>query len=54
MEQIETDAQNQPFEDLRLCPSCYLVTWDDQQGPHSQQGVPMPRNLHSSSKKVEN
>ena len=54
MEQIETDAENQPFEDLQLCPSCYLVTWNDQQGPHSQQGIPMPKNPDSSPPKVEN
>jgi hypothetical protein len=54
MEQIETDAENQPFEDLQLCPSCYLVTWNDQKGPHRQQGIPMPKNLHHSPQQVEN
>jgi hypothetical protein len=54
MEQIETDAEEQPFEDLQLCPSCYLVTWNDQQGPRSQQGIPMPKNPHNSPQKIEN
>ena len=53
MEQIETAAENQPFDDLQLCPTCYLVTWSDQHGSHSQQGIPLPESLRSSPKKAE-
>ena len=53
MEQIEEDAENQLFDDLQLCPSCYLVTWSDQNGFHSQQGIPVPKNLTCLTKKGE-
>jgi len=46
MEQIETDIHNQPFDELQLCPTCYLVTWNDQRGLQSQQGIPMSKRLH--------
>ncbi|MEO8051053.1 MAG: hypothetical protein ABI833_11620 [Acidobacteriota bacterium] len=41
MEAIETDIVDVPLDDLRLCPNCYLVTWNDQRGHHTQQGVPV-------------
>jgi hypothetical protein len=53
MEQIETDVENLPFDDLQLCPTCFLVTWTDQDGSHSQQGIPLPKSLRSSPKKAE-
>jgi hypothetical protein len=42
MEEIDTDLAEVPFDDLRLCPNCYMVTWNDERGHHKQQGVPVP------------
>lgn len=53
MEQIETSIGTQNIGELRLCPSCYLVTWKDQNGSHSQQGIPVPKTLRSQIKKGE-
>ncbi len=39
MEPIETGVEGPPIQRLQLCPSCYLVTWSDQNGLHVQQGV---------------
>ena len=41
MEPIEMSAEGLSVQELQLCPSCYLVTWTDQDGPHVRQGVPM-------------
>ena len=41
MEPIETGAEGLPFEQLGLCPECYLVVWDDAAGAHFRQGVPV-------------
>ena len=41
MEEIETEIAEVPFDDLRLCPNCYMVTWNDARGHHTQQGVPV-------------
>jgi predicted RNA-binding Zn-ribbon protein involved in translation (DUF1610 family) len=47
MEPIETGPDGPPMEHLQLCPGCYLVIWRDQDGVHTQQGVPMEKG-HSS------
>ncbi len=41
MEPIETPADVPRFQQLQLCPGCYLVIWSDQDGLHLRQGVPM-------------
>jgi len=41
MEPIEADVPGLNVEHLRLCPSCYLVTWSDAEGIHMRQGVPV-------------
>lgn len=41
MEPIDIEVEGLPIEKLQLCPSCYLVTWSDQDGPHFRQGVPV-------------
>jgi len=41
MEPIEMSAEGLSVQELQLCPSCYLVTWTDQDGPHVRQGVPV-------------
>jgi uncharacterized protein with PIN domain len=44
MEPIEVALEELPIQELHLCPSCYLVTWSDGDGPHFRQGVPMSVN----------
>lgn len=41
MEPIENYAEGVLFEELRLCPKCYLVTWNDEAGQQFRQGVPV-------------
>jgi hypothetical protein len=38
MEPIDNGAG---FDHLRLCPDCYLVAWNDQDGLQLRQGVPV-------------
>jgi hypothetical protein len=40
-EPIEVAAEGLPFEELQLCPACYLVTWRDEAGFHVRQGLPV-------------
>jgi hypothetical protein len=49
MEPIEADVPGLAVEHLKLCPSCYLVTWSDHDGIHIRQGVPMKEGAFSSS-----
>jgi hypothetical protein len=44
MEPIKTPVEGDGLviEHLQLCPRCYLVTWTDQYGFHTQQGIPVP------------
>ena len=44
MEPIEIAVEGLPIEQLRLCPDCYLVEWNDATGGHFDQGVPVPRD----------
>ena len=44
MESIKVAVEELPIQQLHLCPSCYLVTWSDRDGPHFRQGVPMGEN----------
>lgn len=47
MEPIDIEVEGLPLRQLRLCPQCYLVTWEDESGFQSRQGVPVkktPRN----------
>ena len=43
METVEVEVEELPIRQLRLCPECYLVTWNDENGFHSRQGVPMKK-----------
>jgi len=40
-EPIEIVVEGLALRQLQLCPKCYLVTWSDETGFHSRQGVPM-------------
>jgi len=42
-ESIAVGEEGPPVEQLQLCPRCYLVTWTDQKGLHSSQGVPVKK-----------
>ena len=44
MEPIDIAVEGLPLRDLRLCPNCYLVTWSDETGFQSRQGVPMKKD----------
>jgi len=48
MEPIEMGAEGLAVQHLQLCPSCYLVTWSDQDGLHVRQGVPMGKGINPS------
>jgi hypothetical protein len=39
-EPIEIAVEGLPLDQLQLCPTCYLVTWRDQEGFHVRQGFP--------------
>ncbi len=43
MEPIDIAVEDLPLRQLRLCPQCYLVTWLDDSGFQSRQGVPMKK-----------
>jgi len=43
MEPIDIAVEDLPLHQLRLCPECYLVTWMDDTGFQTRQGVPMKR-----------
>jgi hypothetical protein len=45
MEPIEIGVEGLPLQHVQLCPRCYLVTWSDQYGLHSRQGVPMKKGF---------
>jgi hypothetical protein len=47
MEPIDIAVEDLPLRQLRLCPECYLVTWMDDGGFQTRQGVPMKKG-HSS------
>ena len=46
MELIEAAEEVLPFQQLQLCPGCYLVMWRDQNGLHVGQGVPMKKGVN--------
>lgn len=39
MEEIENGFDELPLEQMRLCPSCYLVAWRDDAGEQFGQGT---------------
>jgi len=43
MEPIDSAVEGLPLRQLRLCPQCYLVTWHDETGFQSRQGVPVKK-----------
>jgi hypothetical protein len=45
MEEIDAAAEQPAVQQLRLCPDCYIVTWNDENGIQIRQGVPV-KNLH--------
>jgi hypothetical protein len=47
MEPIDIAVEDLPLRQLRLCPSCYLVTWLDHTGFQIRQGVPMKKGQPS-------
>jgi len=47
MEPIDIAVEGLPLRELRLCPACYLVTWIDDNGFQTRQGVPMKRGQPS-------
>jgi hypothetical protein len=51
MEPIELGLEGPPIQQLQLCPSCYLVTWSDQNGLHVQQGVPVQKRANAPSER---
>jgi hypothetical protein len=53
MEPVEIEVEELPIQQLRLCPECYLVTWNDASGFHSRQGVPMKKGFDPASDPVE-
>ena len=44
MEPIEIGVEGLHLEQLRLCPECYLVAWNDSNGAHAEQGIPVPKD----------
>jgi hypothetical protein len=44
MEPIDNAPDGPVLEHLQLCPDCYLVLWDDEQGIQMRQGVPMKKD----------
>ena len=42
MEPIEMSAEGLAVQELQLCPSCYLATWTDQDGPHDRRYTVRP------------
>jgi len=45
MEPVDIEVEGLPIQKLRLCPECYLVTWNDEFGFQSRQGVPMKKGF---------
>ena len=45
MESVEIEVEELPIQKLRLCPGCYLVTWNDENGFQSRQGFPMKKGF---------
>jgi hypothetical protein len=45
MEPIDIGVEGLPLEQLQLCPACYLVTWNDENGLHARQGVPVKKGV---------
>jgi hypothetical protein len=41
MELIGCAVEGLALDRLRLCPNCYLVAWDDENGTQVRQGVPL-------------
>jgi hypothetical protein len=48
MEPIDIAVEDLPLRQLRLCPECYLVTWLDDGGFQTRQGVPMTKGRSSA------
>jgi hypothetical protein len=48
MEPIDPAAEGPPLDHLQLCPDCYLVMWDDEDGIQVRQGVPMNKDTSST------
>ena len=40
METVEVEVEELPIQQLRLCPECYLVTWNDENGFQSRRVFP--------------
>ena len=40
-ESIEAGEEELHFQQLQLCPVCYIVTWRDEDGVHIRQGLPL-------------
>jgi len=49
MEPIEAGAVGLPVQQLELCPGCYLVKWNDRDGMHLRQGVPMKKGVEPNA-----
>ena len=49
MEPIETTVEQLPLQDVRLCPNCYLVSWNGAGGVQFRQGVPVPNSSRARS-----
>jgi hypothetical protein len=49
MEPIEVTVEELPIQQLQLCPKCYLVTWRDHEGLHSQQGFPLEKGAEAET-----
>jgi hypothetical protein len=47
MEPIDIAVEDLPLRQLQLCPACYLVTWLDNTGFQSRQGVPVKKGQPS-------
>ena len=45
MEPVDIQVEDLPIQQLLLCPECYLVTWNDESGFQSRQGVPMKKGF---------
>ncbi len=54
MEPIETTVEQLPLRDLRLCPKCYLVVWNSDDGLRFEQGIPVPRGSRPPSETLVN
>jgi hypothetical protein len=50
MEPIDIAVEGLALDQLRLCPSCYLVAWNDEKGMQTRQGVPVRENANLSGR----